>query len=77
MPREHVGELSERACVRPCEAQERKAFLESSLSPNYAKRLSFKTDCRLCLIYGGCYVVDLLIPKSVRKTCRFFNSKDQ
>lgn len=58
------GSLSERA-------KERKAFLESSLSPNYAKRLSFKTDCALCLIDGGCYAVDLLVPKNVRKTCRF------
>lgn len=74
----HTG-MSTLGCLSVCvseweEEKKKKTFLESSLSPNYAKRLSFKADCGHCLIDGCSYAVDFIHSENnscKRKTCRF------
>lgn len=74
----HSG-MSTLGCSRVCvsdwrEEKKKKSFLKSSLSPNYAKRLSFKADCGPRLIDGCSYAVDFIHSENnscKRKTCRF------
>lgn len=61
-------------CAWATEEKKKKPFLESSLSPNYAKRLSFRADCGPRLIDGCSYAVDFIRSENnfcKRKTCRF------